>query len=81
MVESEQIYRKLVIYLKERNLFYKPHPSSSITDYTLDIEHIQIFKGDFKKALKKFDVFISFSSTCLFEANLHTLEKRSPPGS
>lgn len=46
---------------------FKPHPWEVTESYVSDIENI--FKGGLRSALEDFDVFISFTSTALIEAN------------
>lgn len=58
--------------MRDENLpiFYKPHPSEH--HYRDDPKWpIQLYDGTLKKAFLDFDVFISISSTALFEAKLN----------
>jgi hypothetical protein len=64
--------RELAEMLKASNMdfVYKPHPAEMGASYLSEFD-FRIVRDDFYSVLESFDVFISLSSTALFEASLN----------
>lgn len=72
-------YEKIIEWLIETlsatglNIVYKPHPGENDYAFIHKLsEEIEIFSNDLTSCFQHYDVFISFASTAILEATLHT---------